>query len=408
MAGETTTANRDFNVQQLADTVRGMFADKKAFMGSILVSQGAVEVKDSMPYGPDFIGNEITIPYFGVMGEFQPNNTDGNAAVPQPLALTNEKAYVSRSSLAFEVTRWARYSGPQDADPYVEAGRQIVEAAQREMDRVIIAESLNTPLVVPKFNASGGSNSVYLDWDLVVDGRAKFRDFGDDIVAMIIHSRTEADLRKLKSTTGTPLLVDGMQNGDITKFCGIPLVVSNRAPLVGSSMGAVTAGGTSPVAVTIDPSTNVQGPWDLAIKTVTPGARGTWTFQFSVDGGYTWSAVLTSAATVALTDTAADSTVGNNGKTGIVIAIASGNASADNTWTSTAVLKATTLIVQKQAMAFWYNRKALGVETIPVPLKDSVQGAMHLYYAPKLYRRRRGGPIPGVVAITHNVRGYAG
>jgi len=406
MAGETTTANRDFNVQQLADTVRGMFADKKAFIGSTLVSQGAVEVKDSMPYsGAEFIGNEITIPYFGVMGEFQTNMGDAVAATPKVVSLTSEKATVTRSTLAFEVSRWARYSGPQDADPYVEASRQIVEAAQREMDRQLIAEALNTTLVSAQYNAT---TPAYLDWDTIVDGRAKFRDFDDDIVAMIVHSRTEADLRKLKTTQGQPLLVDGMQNSDVTKFCGVPLIVSNRAPLVGSSMGSITSAGTSPPVITNSAGSVPLGPYNLSIKVIVGGARGTWTFQFSVDGGNTWSATLTSGATVALVDTATDSLVGNSGATGLSIDIAAGTASTDNIWTATALVKATTLIVQKQAMAFWYNRRALNIETIPVPLKDTVQGAMHLYAAPKLYRRRRGGPMPGVVAITHNVRGYIG
>jgi hypothetical protein len=42
------------------------------------------------------------------------------------------------------------------------------------------------------------------------------------------------------------------------------------------------------------------GPWDFRIAIATTGARGTATFRYSTDGGATWSATLTTAATVSL------------------------------------------------------------------------------------------------------------
>lgn len=397
----TKTTDRDFNVQVLTDTVRGRFAQKTAFMGSIFVSQGAVIVRDNMREGdPSFIGNEVTIPYFGTIGDFIANAED-NASVPSVLKLTNEKATVARSSLSFETTRWSRQSGPNDADPYEEAAEQILTSATRRMDGLAIAEAASTPLSLDKYSATVPQ---YLDWNYIVDGRAKWGDEQDDIVAMCISSRAESDLRKLVNGQGNPLLVEDMTGSGLTKFCGVPLVTSDSMPLTGSTMGAVVSAGTPVLTLSGEP----LGAWDLKIKAIVGGALATWTFQFSTDGGNTWSSTLTSAASVPLIDTASDSLVGKNGKTGITVAIAAGTAGGSDTWTSTANIKQTTLILQKGALAFWYNRQALELLTHADILKDNTLAAMHMYHATKLYRRRNGGTKPGVVALKHNVRGYVG
>lgn len=399
----TKTTDRDFNVQVLTDTVRGRFAQKTAFMGSILVAQGAVIVRDNMRESdPSFIGNEVTIPYFGTIGDFSANSEDV-ASVPSVLKLTNEKATVSRSSLSFETTRWARNSGPDDADPYEEASEQILTSAIRRMDALAVAEAAATPLVLDKYSATV---PVYLDWDYIVDGRAKWGDEQDGIVGMCISSRTESDLRKLKDSQGRPLLLDNMKEGGLTTFCGVPLITSDSMPTTGSTMGAVTSAGTSPPVITL--SGTPLGAWDLRFKCILGGALATWTLQFSTDGGSTWSATILSAASVPLIDTASDSLVGKNGLTGVTAAIAAGTANVDNTWSSTANMKTTTLILQKGALAFWYNRQALELLTHPDILKDNTLAAMHMYHATKLYRRRNGGTKPGVVALKHNVRNYAG
>lgn len=398
-----TTANRDFDVQQLTDTVQGVFADKNALMGSILATQGAVVIKDSLPAGREQLGNTITIPYFGSLGDFADYN-DGDAATLNKLDLTNETSTVGRSSLPFEITNWARHSGPADADPYVEAARQIELAAQRKMDSLCVTAAATTPLVLDRYSSTA---PVYLDWDFIVDGRALWLDSQEDIIGMVIHSRVEADLRKLKTSQGLPMLTDNFspQLGKLTTFCGIPLVVSDRVPLTGSTMGAVTSAGTpTPSVITV--SGTPLGAWNLKLLCVLGGARGTFTFKFSTDGGNTYSAVLTSAASVPLIDTAKDSLVGKNGLTGLTVAIANTASTAADNWVSTASVKATSLILQKNAIAFWYNRAAMALQTIINPLQDSTVAAMHMYRTAHLYRRRVGGFRPGVVALAHNVRGY--
>jgi hypothetical protein len=399
----TTTDSRDFDVQVLEDTVRGHFAGKNAMMDSALVSGGAVIVNDSMPRGPEDIGNEITVPYFGVVGEFA-DNAEDTAVTPSALKMTNEKATVGRSSLAFEVTRWARHSGPSDADPYTECSQQIGEAAKRDMDRLMVAAAATTPLVRDLYSATV---PVYLDWDFIVDGRAMWGDEQDGIVGMVVHSRVEAGLRKLRDANGRPLLLDNMLNSDIPKFCGVPLLVSDRVPLTASTMSplVMTEAGTTPPDMTL--SGTPLGAWDFRIKIILGGARGTFTFQFSTDGGNTWSATILSAASVVLTDTAADSLVGVNGRTGLTVAIENAAANVDNTYSSKALLKATSLILQRGAMTFWYSRRHMGLETDKDILKHNDVAAMHIYRVAHMYRRRRGGSKPGVVALKHNVPGFA-
>lgn len=400
----TTIENRDFDVQILTETVQGRFAQQSAFMGSALVSQGAVRVEGTMPVAdPNFIGNEITVPYFGTIGKFV-NNPDGEAVVPRTISQTHEKATITRSSLAFEVSRWAQHSSPFDRDPYAEASDQIMVAAEREMDDRIIAAAMTTPLGIDVYSA--GSPQI-LDHATLVDARAQWGDENRDVVAMIVHSRTTADLRKLTDNIGRPLLLDSQRDDDVPRFAGVALIESDKAPLTGSSMGAVTSAGTAPPVATL--AGTPKGAWNLRLECTTGGAHETARVRFSTDGGRTWSApITTAAATVALPliDPATDSIVGVNGETGLTVAFAAGTFNVNNVWTSKAVLKVTSLLVKRGALAFWYNRNAMAFETDKNILRHTDIAAMHLYGVAHRYRRVATGTKPGVVAIQHNVLGY--
>lgn len=405
------TVNTDMiDVQILGDVVRGVFKQKTAFMGSILVSQGAVRVSGTMPQGgPGAIGKKIDIPYFGTLGEFV-LNADGNSVTPQKLQQVLEQATVARDSLASEASVWAQALAqvdPSVGDPFQEAAAQLQTAAVRAMDKVIIDECVSTPLVNDFYSAS---NPAYIDWERVVDAKTLWGDEQDAIVAMVVHSQTLADMAKLKDSNGRPLLLMDQTEGpgQVTRFCGVPVVVSDRVPLTGSTMGPVSATGTNPPTATL--TGTPLGPWKLAIECLVSHASDT-LIRFSTDGGNTWSenlAATDSGTPVPLIDTATDSLVGVNGRTGISVAFASGTFNEDNVWKSQANLKVTDLMLQQDACAFWYNAQRLGAKTDIDILADSDIIAMHLYRAAKMYRRRRGGSRPGVVAIKHNVRGYVG
>jgi hypothetical protein len=404
------TVNTDLiDVQVLVDAVRGVFKGKNAFMGSILASQGAVRVSGTMAAGPGAIAKKIDIPYFGTIAEFV-NNADGSAVTPSKLQQVLEQATVARQSLAAETSRWAQGVGqidPAVGDPHQEAANQVMVQATRAMDKLCVAEAATTPLVSDVYSAT---SPVYLDWDLAVDAKTMWGDEQDNIVAMVVHSTTLADMAKLKDSQGRPLLLMNLTEGQgqVTRFCGVPVLVSDLVPLTGSTMGAVTSAGTSPPVLTITGTPN--GPWKLLIDCIT-GDGTTNNFKFSTDGGNTFSNTLVAlddGVPVALTDTAADSLVGMNGKTGLSVAFASGTFNADNTWKAQANLKVTDLILQQDALAFWYNQQRLGAQSDVDILADADIVAMHLYHATKLYRRRRGGSRPGCVAIKHNVKNYIG
>ena len=398
----TKTTDRDFDVQVLADMLPGHFKRKNALMGSGLASSRAVIVSGTFPGNKVGLGT-VTVPRFGTIGEFADNPED-TAAVPVALKSTNEQATPARSSLAIEVTKWSSLESEQGQDPYQEGLRQIDVAAEREMDRIMVAKAAATPLVRDVYSATVPA---YLDWDTMADGFSMWGDEEEDAAAVIVHSAVANGMRKLRDANGHLLLVESMVDGrKVKKIGNTTVVVSNKVPLTSSSMGTVTETGAAVggVGLTGTPT----GAWDLRIRIILGGARGTATFQFSTDGGGTWSATLTTAATVVLTDTATDSLVGNNGTTGLTATFGVATYDVLSVYSSTALLKATSLIVQPGALAFWFNANALTLQTDRDILKDNALAAMHLYYVAHLYVRRAGSSYPGVVALKHNVQNYIG
>jgi hypothetical protein len=412
----TRTISTDvFDPEILTDAVQGVFAQKTAFMGSLLAAAGAVIVSGSMPTGgPKAVGQTIKVPYFGVIGEFASNaeSSSGNfmsAITPVALKQTSEQATITRDSLSFEVSVWAEGNAlvnPAVGDPYQEAARQLLESAQRKMDKRIIDAAAAAGVYVK--DVYSATTPKTLDWDTVV--QAKFSGWGDeqdDIVGLLVHSHTQKDLQLLKDGIGRPLLNDSEVNGStVQKFNNIPVIVSDRVPVTGSAMGAITSSGTAPPVATLVGTP--LGPFNLVIDAQT-GDATTITFKFSTDGGNTWSAILTAhddSVAVALTDTAIDSTVGVNGATGLTVAFASGTFNADNLYTSTASLKVMSMLVKRRALAFWYASGHLTLKTAQDILADSDLAAMHLYAAAYRYRRIAMGTKPGIVQITHNVSGY--
>lgn len=380
------------------EAVQGRFAQKNLFMAeSALARSGAVVVNDTFTGDAKSIGNEVEVPYFGSIGEFA-TTADGVAAAVNKLQQTSEKATVVRDTLAFEATRWSKSSKGKDA--YEEAADQTVDAAARAMDRRLIGEAVKAGGLRKAVYSS--SSPVFLDYDLMVDAKMMWGDEQDDVVGMGVHSATLADLYKLRDANGRPLLSDPRE-GDMMKFMGVPIVTSDSLPLTGSTMGAVTEVGTTPPDIAITTNTPL-GPWKLRIKVHTAGARGVARIQFSVDGGENYSDSILTAASIDLVDPAIDSLIGVNGKTGLTISYENATANADNTWSSNASLKVRSVLLKKAALAFWFNREALKLQTDKDILVDSDLGAMHLYSAPLRYRRRPGGTKSGIVVIEHNVR----
>jgi hypothetical protein len=273
----------------------------------------------------------------------------------------------------------------------------------RLIEKACAAGTITKSVFVP----TGATEANFLSWDTVINARTGWADeLGADVVGMLMNSSTYADVLKLKDDQNRPLMVDSLAEGDFPRFAGMPVHVSDRIDAAGSSMGAVTSTGTTPPVVTL--TGTPTGPWKVKIDMIAGGAVGAATFKFSTDNGGTWSATLTTAASVPLIDTAVDSLVGNNGATGLVAGFAAGTYNADNLYTSTSNVKARTLLLRRNALAFWYNQQALSLLTDQDILADSRLGAMHLYAAAHRYRRSPGSTKPGVIIIEHNVSQYIG
>lgn len=410
-----TTAGNVIIPELFAESMKSAFASQKAFMGSLAMRLGIVKVDGSFPErGEDVIGETVSVPYFGGLGEMTEYTKaqDGTAATAKSITQTKESATIKRGTINFNVTRWARGGSlATGTDIHDELAQAAMESSTRYMDRKIIdaACSGNNQLVLDVYSATSPRT---VDYDLLADGLGMFGDEGslDEIVALAVTSKTMIDMLKLKDADGRPLLVQPTQEGVPPLFWGKPLIVSDRLTQDSSSLTAVTSAGTTPPVITVAASANREGgtgpvrPVNVKISCTTTGALATWKFKLSIDGGATYTAddAYTSAATVALTDPLDPA----GGLLGITISIAAGNAAANNTWVFKSIVKHSSLILKRGALAFWYNAKAMrDLQTIPVPASDSIVGAVHCYCTAHRYVRLNRGTRPGVVKLLHNAGG---
>lgn len=391
------TTKNDVIIPELWDeAVQGEFAQKGAFLRSTLIASGAAVVAGDMPKGEPEVGETIKVPYFGVIGKFEKLAADGDALTPKKLGQTQEQATVEHAGLAFESTRWASSSVGEDI--YSVGKQQMVEAATRFMDEELVEKAYGTPLIKNVYSATVPQT---ISYDLIVDARMSM--WGDEqeaIAAMVVDSKVYGDLLKMKDGSGRTLLTQDMGADGILRFCGMPLVVSDHlVPAAAETMGAVTESGTSPPDVTL--SGTPDGAFSLVIEIQDGGTLGTATFRFSTDGGLTWSADIDTAASVELTDPTVDSQIGVNGSTGLTAAFAAGTYNADNKYTAS-YAKHSSLLIKRAALAFWFNRQALSLQSDRDILRDSDIGATHMYYAAHRYKRARGSTKSGVIRLVHN------
>lgn len=204
----------------LEDALAGQFAGM-----TVMRKTGAAIFKMGMPAGKAQLGEEIKIPFFESIGELEDLAADGDALTPVGVSTTQELATVKHSGKAIEATFWAQVSGV--TDPYGEMARQVAVAQERRIDRALldVAIASGTGLLVKDVYNAGTPRTI--DYDLVVESKMQWGDEQDDIAAMVVHSKVKGDMYKLKDSTGRPLFTDGI-SGDFDRFCGMPVLVSDR------------------------------------------------------------------------------------------------------------------------------------------------------------------------------------
>lgn len=212
-----------FIPEVLADRVEKGLAGARILAGS-----EAAVMNTSMPYGKDDVGNIVKIPYFTSLGELEDLTGDTQALSPEAIESAVENATINHSGKAISATQWSRWN--RVGDPYEIASKQIVELVARRADKALIDAG-----VVP---TAGNANVLdvsaaiqnKLDYDVMVDAKAIYGDEEEDLVMLAVHSKTRATLRKLRDGNGRPLITDARE-GDVERFCGVPIRVSDRLPV---------------------------------------------------------------------------------------------------------------------------------------------------------------------------------
>jgi HK97 family phage major capsid protein len=203
----------------LVDAVQAAWPNRVALEGT-----PAVVESPTLPGGARG-GDTVKVPYFNAIGEFD-IVPEGQALTPVKITMISETATVQRAGKAVEMSTWAELSA-RYADPYAELARQLVEGAMRAFDAALIDAA----------NASGAGQTTVdrststITYDAIVDALNAFGDAQVDVAAVVVHSKVVGDLRKVKDLNGLPLFTDAQQGG-LPRVLGLPLIVSDRAPVI--------------------------------------------------------------------------------------------------------------------------------------------------------------------------------
>lgn len=240
MTSGTGTKANFFIPELLTDALVAGFGNLKALEGT-----GAVIFNASMPYGEANVGEKINVPYFTNIGELDEITTDGDSLTERSISSAAEQASVRHFGALLGFTDWSRWAAG-GGDPYVIASGQVNESIQRTADKLLIDAAAapvsgNTNL---KDVFSVGS-PVKMSYDLAVDAKLMFGDDLSNIALLAVHSKVYGDLLKLKDGNDRPLMVDSFREGEFARFCGIPVITSDRLPVATSGGSSDTLASTS-------------------------------------------------------------------------------------------------------------------------------------------------------------------
>jgi hypothetical protein len=182
-------------------------------------------------------GDTVKVPYFDAIGELD-DVTEGNALTPVALAQTSETASVIHSGKAGEITNWAQLTA-MFSDPYAEYAKQFAAATMRRIDKNLITAAGTTTL---SNDISGNAGAAaQINYDAMVDAKMKWADEQDasEVSLFVCHSKVFGDMLKLKDSTGRPLVVMNAADGELPRFVGMPVAVSDRVTTSGSGASTI-------------------------------------------------------------------------------------------------------------------------------------------------------------------------
>lgn len=172
-----TTRSNLIIPEVLADAVAGAWPDRIALFGT-----GAAVESATLPEEVRG-GDTIKVPLFGSIGEFE-DVAESAPLTPASLAMTSESSVVQRSGKAVEMTSWAQMAAIY-ADPYAEAGRQIVEGARRKFDSALVAKAGATGAGQIEVDRSTAT----ITYDAIIDALQAWGDESQNVAAFVVHSK---------------------------------------------------------------------------------------------------------------------------------------------------------------------------------------------------------------------------
>jgi len=206
----------------LVDAIQGEFVG-----ATLLANSGVAVISNTLPANHRG-GDTVKVPYFGTLGEMEDITNEGDALTPESLSQSFETATVIHAGKAFETTEWARLKAAND--PYEEAARQFRILTERRVDRALIEKA--TAALPSGFVYTSNKN---IDYDTIVDASGLWGDQQAAIRMLGVHSKVYRDLLKLKDSTGRNLLVLPTGPGDVPRFVGIPVFVSDKCNVIAGS-----------------------------------------------------------------------------------------------------------------------------------------------------------------------------
>lgn len=196
----------------------------------VLYNSPAVVVNNTLgAQGQMKPGRKLTIPYFGHLGEMIENVPEGVGVEPfKPGPESVEEAAIEQACLPIEWSMWEQMvlRGRQlNLDPYLLMAQQATARMNQMFEKRLVkvaAASLDSGYINDVTAASKT-----LDWDVMADTRYLLGDIVGDIALMSAHSKVKKDLIKIKDSVNRPLFVDSYAQGEIPRFQGVPVYMSD-------------------------------------------------------------------------------------------------------------------------------------------------------------------------------------
>jgi len=228
-----------FSPEVLARLVVGGFANVPIFYGT-----GVVAPDFTMPYGADYLGTAVKIPYTTLPNQWQVV-ADNSPLTPIAFAIGNaagnsttpETATVQRAGIALDMTTWAK-SNP--LDPYGVARTQMLLGFGQQMEQQLITAAVSsTGWSAYTVDVTAAADPL-ISHDAIVSATATMgaEAFNDSPIMLAVHSHTIGTMWNRKNALGMPWLVayagemssTGAKIYRLEPF-GIPVYVSDYMPV---------------------------------------------------------------------------------------------------------------------------------------------------------------------------------